>query len=808
VSHPFGDLLTHYLHRKHGLSQAKLAAGILQTPSIISEMSQGKRLSGPQARERVTAIIRWLQQQGVLTSLDEANALLNAAGISSLQERAPDEAHLIRNLSIQAAQRQSLALETQPPQSRASPARPRHNLPAQLTPFIGRAEQIALLVQHLQTRRLLTLTGAGGVGKTRLAIEVAARLLARFSDGVWFVDLAPLTDPNAIPQRILDLWRVPEQPERSPLEALIAYLSAKETLLILDNCEHLIGACAELAETLLQHCPQLSLLATSREALNIGGETPWRVPSLTRPRAESGWDGQSSAMQPQFTPESLSHFEAVTLFVERAGVRQSGFALTPTNAPAVAQICSRLDGIPLALEMAAVRVPVFTVEELATQLDGAFDRRFHLLTSGARTAPYRHQTLRATLAWSYGLLTPAEQQLLVRLSVFAGGWTLAAAEAAVSATLDGLVQLVEKSLVLADQQTGQTRYRLLETVRQFAAEQLAMNEQAYRQAQTQHSRYYLTLLGEQEQRLQSPQQRAALDSLRADFENIKAAWRWVVEQHDFALLARATHALFLYCEIRGNFYEGVGLFAAAAAALTAAASGTNPPDLQPLLGQVLARLGACEVMLTSHKRAVNPLEQALRYVTTDRERAFTLAYLGHAAVGRGEGSAGWALLHQSLALSRHCQDPGLTALGLFFLANRTLDYTESVRGCEESLALWRQVGRPDRIADVLSWVGWHTCCLGDYAKATAYLQESIAIGTALGMQGALAWALDSLGVAAWCQGDLATAQSYLQEAAELYRAIGMPSGVAMCLADLVPVLWRRRLQLRARLSPSCVILRI
>jgi predicted ATPase len=208
--------------------------------------------------------------------------------------------------------------------------------------------------------------------------------------------------------------------------------------------------------------------------------------------------------------------------------RQLCFALTRDNATAVAHICSRLDGIPLALEMAAARVNIFTVEELATRLDGALDARFQLLTSGSRTAPHRHQTLRATLEWSFGLLAPAEQCLLARFSVFSGSWTFAAAEAVAGATLDLLAQLVTKSLVIADQQVGQTRYRLLETVRQFAAEQGELDEQAHRQVQAQHSRYYLALFGEQEQSLQSPQQRSAIDIIRADFENISVAWHWAV----------------------------------------------------------------------------------------------------------------------------------------------------------------------------------------------------------------------------------------------------------------------------------------
>jgi predicted ATPase len=790
MSHPFGDLLTQHLHRKHGLSQAKLAAGILQTPSIISEMCQGKRLRGQQARERVTAIITWLQQQGTLTTLDEANALLRAAGMSPFQERDPAEASLIRKLSTQASAKQRPVADAPPTPVRLPHPMPRHNLPAQLTPFIGRSEQIAQLAQHLQNHRLVTLTGAGGVGKIRLAIEVATRVLAHFADGVWFTDLTPLTDPQAIPQRILDLWRVPEQPERSPLEALTVYLRTKEALLILDNCEHLIDACAALTETLLQQCPQLSLLATSREALNIGGETPWRVPSLTRPHAGSGWEGQSALAQTPFTLDALLRFEAVALFVERANVRQPGFALTPANAPAVAHICSRLDGVPLALEMAAARINIFTVEELARRLDGAFDGRFQLLTSGVRTAPLRHQTLRATLEWSYSLLTAKEQWLLACLSVFSGGWTFAAAQEVTGCSLDRLAQLVNKSLVIADQQAGQTRYRLLETVRQFAAEKGALDEQTYRQAQAQYSHYYLTLLAAQERRIQGPQQRTALDTLRADFEHIKVAWRWAVEQYEFALLDPAVHPLFLYCEVRGHFREGVRLFDAAAAELTAAiaASATNRSELQTLLGRVLTRVGALKVMGARFESAINPLEQALGYVTTDWERAFTLAYLGWVAMGRGNSLTGRALVHQSLVLSRHCEDSGLIAVGLFYLANNASTYTEKVRGCEESLVLWRQVGRPDRIADVLGMLAWHTCCLGDYAQAIAYWKESIELCTALGMQSVLAWVIDGQGWVAWCQGDLSTAQSYLQEAAELYHAIGISSSVGRCLAVLALVL--------------------
>ncbi|MEZ4620168.1 MAG: AAA family ATPase [Caldilineaceae bacterium] len=267
---------------------------------------------------------------------------------------------------------------------------PHYNLPTQLTPFIGRAEQIAQLAQHLQSHRLLTLTGAGGVGKTRLAIEVANEVAqhgrTRFADGIWFVDLAPLTNPIVIPRRILDLWRVPEQGERSSLEILTTYLSTKQLLLILDNCEHLINACADLAETLLRYCPQLVMLATSREALNISSELPGAC-LRSRPHINAIGDSVTAPSLPPLSPAELTGFEAVTLFVQRIQAHKPEFALTAANAAAVAHICSRLDGIPLALEMAAARINVFTVEEMATAPGWRVYRRFQLLTGGAHGVP-------------------------------------------------------------------------------------------------------------------------------------------------------------------------------------------------------------------------------------------------------------------------------------------------------------------------------------------------------------------------------------------------------------------------------------
>lgn len=787
MSHPFGDLLTQHLHRKHGLSQARLAAGILQSPSIISDMAQGRRLNGPQARERVTAIVAWLEQQGALMSLDEANALLAAAGMAALHERITGEGLLIRSLSTLAGPQQRPARNGRSPSEDASDVPARHNLPAHLTAFVGRAEQIAQLVQQLQVRRTLTLTGAGGVGKTRLAIEVAARLHADFVDGVWFVDLASLSDPTCIPQRILDLWRVPEQPEYSPVATLTAYLGSKQALLVLDNCEHVIGACAELAETLLRDCPGVSVLATSREALNIEGETPWRVPSLTRPPAHP-WRERASGPAP--SPEELLRFEAAVLFVERAHHHKPDFALDANNAAAVAHVCSRLDGIPLAIEMAAARVNVFTVHELAARLEGAFDARFQLLTSGARTAPLRHHTLRAALEWSYGLLTPAEQQALMHLSVFSGGWTAAVLEAVTGCSLDLLAQLVNKSLVVADQQAGQTRYRLLETVRQFAADQFSGNGQEQRTAQLRHSRYYLGLLAEQEGRLPGPLQKAGMDAVRADFDNISAAWHWAVDEHEFALLAHAIHALFLFCEVSGSFSTGTTLFSRAAAELHLALPDhtANQAALQALYGNALIRLGACEVRLGDIANGEQHLQDGLLRRPADQERSFALIQLGSAAAHRGELALAGACFEESLAVSQRCNDMAGKAEALNHFALGASDFAEACRRCTESLALWRQVGRPDRIAGLLTDLAWNTWCAGDYASAAAYWREGLNLIEQLDLPNERAWVLDCIGVAAWADGRMAFAEQCVREALAVYTDLGHQMGIGMCKADLSYVL--------------------
>lgn len=338
-----------------------------------------------------------------------------------------------------------------------------NNLPHQLTSFIGREREMADLKNLLTTTRLLTLTGPGGCGKTRLALQVGADLLEEYANGVWLVELAALNDPALVPQAVASMWHLRPEPGRALLATLGDYLKRKHALLLLDNCEHLIGASADLAASLLQTCPNLKILAISWEPLGLAEEVLYRVPPLSLP------DLRHPA------PEQVMQYEAVRLFVERATDAQPAFKVTDQNAMAVAQVCHRLDGIPLAIELAAARVKVLSVERIAERLDGML----RLLTGGRRTAPPRQQTLRATLDWGYDLLSEKEHMLLRRLPVFAGEWTLEAAEAVCVGvgieTVDVpnlLKHLVDRSLVVVEELGGLTRYRLLEMVRQYAQEKL------------------------------------------------------------------------------------------------------------------------------------------------------------------------------------------------------------------------------------------------------------------------------------------------------------------------------------------------
>jgi predicted ATPase/class 3 adenylate cyclase len=396
-----------------------------------------------------------------------------------------------------------------------------HNLPPSFTSFIGRERELAETKEKLEGAHLLTLIGPGGTGKTRLSMQMAGEVLPAFKDGVWLVELAPLADPALIVQTIATVFGLRESPGRSLQDLVIDYLRAKQLLLILDNCEHLIEACARLADQLLRSCPNLKIVASSREALGINGETVYRVPSLSLPE------------QVEVTREALAGCESVQLFVDRAVAANPKFQLVDQNASSIAQICSRLDGIPLALELAAARARVLSADQIAERLDD----RFRLLTGGSRTALPRQQTLQALIDWSYDLLSDSERVVFRRLAVFVGGWTLEAAEAVCAGdgiesyeVLDLLTEIVDKSLVQVDESGETIRYKRLETIRQYAREKLLETDEAIH-VRNRHLDYYIEFASLVEKDYINPYQYDIIDKMRVEYDNIRSALSWGLENH-------------------------------------------------------------------------------------------------------------------------------------------------------------------------------------------------------------------------------------------------------------------------------------
>jgi predicted ATPase/class 3 adenylate cyclase len=445
------------------------------------------------------------------------------------------------------------------------------NLPGELTSFVGRRAELAQIGEPLQRARLLTLTGAGGCGKTRLALQAAADVMDRYPDGVWWVELARLADAALVPAAVISALRLREVPGRALLDTLLEHLRTRRTLVVLDNCEHLLADCAQLADALLRECPSLTILATSREPLGVPGEITWRVPSMSLPA------------EPQREPiEALRLSDAVALFIDRAAQVRPDFAITAANAPAVAQICHDLDGIPLAIELAAARVRMLAPE----QIERALGDRFHLLTGGARTVMPRHQTLEASIDWSHELLSDGERMLLRRLSVFAGGWTLDAAEAVCPGegidrydVLDLLTGLVDKSLVTTDDQGPHTRYRLLGTVRHYATARLA-DASEVDDLRDRHLAYHLALAQTAEpQLLGAGPDDPVLHSLATELPNLRAALERAAATDPDAGL-RLVDALTLFWLFTGRYREGDTAYARA---LDAAGE-----ESTPLRGRVLA----------------------------------------------------------------------------------------------------------------------------------------------------------------------------------------------------------------------------
>lgn len=598
------------------------------------------------------------------------------------------------------------------------PRRP-HNLPVQLTTFIGREQEIAEVKRLLGAARLLTLTGPGGCGKTRLALRVVADSVDQHPDGVWFVDLAPLADAAFIPSSVAAALDVPEQPTRPLTDTLADYLRTKTLLLVLDNCEHLRTACQVLADRLLRASDTARILATSREVLGVEGESTYRVPPLGLPDVHHA---------PSVA--HLTEYDAIRLFAERAALVQPGFTITPSNAPAVLQICQRLDGMRLALEFAAARIRTLSAEQIAARLGD----RFQLLTGASSMAVPRHQTLQATMDWSHDLLSKQEQALLRRLSVFAGGCTLEAAEAVCAGggleraeVLDLLTQLIDKSLVQVEAHEGEARYSLLETVRQYGRQRLEEAGDAL-VARQRHFGWYLALAERAAQELLGPNEIAWLERLEQDHDNFRAAIEWSrIEPGEEAGGLRLVVALYQFLEIRGHFAEVRQWLDDML---------SRHKNATPLLrAKALNLAGHLAYSQGDPARVVALCEEALAIAQTAGDKTQTaqaLHYLAHAAEGVGDYRHAAGLLERSIALHREAGSVHQLGTALHCLANTGRFGPNAQRNLEKSAALFEEALTIFRTAaysrgttTTLHNLGYLALHRGNHRKALALFRDSL-----------------------------------------------------------------------------------
>jgi predicted ATPase/class 3 adenylate cyclase len=642
------------------------------------------------------------------------------------------------------------------PAPRTLDARP-NNLPVQLTSFVGREEEIAEVRRLLDGTRLLTLSGPGGSGKTRLALQVAAELLADFRDGAFFVDLSSVTDPAVVPSVVARAVGVPQVTGRPALEAVEQHLRDKQLLLVADNFEQVAEA-APMLEELLAAAPALKVMVTSRVVLSLRGEQEYLVPSLDMP-------------DPGHLPDvhALGRFEAVRLFCERALAVQPGFRLTEENAPAVAEIIARLDGLPLAIELAATRTKVLTPQAMLPRLQ----QRLSILTAGARTLPERQRTLRDAIAWSYDLLDAAERRLFARLSVFAGGWTLESAEVVCDPAdlgldvLDGLTSLVDKSLV---RRTGpadaQPRFAMLETIREFGREQLRAGGD-FDGVLRRHGDRFLDLAVEAEPHLTAADQGEWLDRCDSEHANIRAALRWAIEAGEVDRAQEAAGALWRFWQQRGHLAEG-----------------------RRWLDEVLAM----------------PSGQG---PTPARAKALTGA--GGIAWWQEDMAAAQVFYEEALAIERELGDPAGIAEALYnqgFILGARDDFDAAVRRFEESLELFRRAGDETGMARAEWMIVIRDLLAGDLDGTVARAEEAVATWRRVGDRFHLADGLVWLAVLYARAGRRADARRAILQALDLVREIDSPMGVVSVVLGLAYVArWEERHEDAMRLVGAAESLR-
>jgi non-specific serine/threonine protein kinase len=663
----------------------------------------------------------------------------------------------------------------------ADPDRSRSgSLPSPHTRFVGRSRELSEIRRLLASNRLLTLTGPGGCGKTRLALQVAHELAAGFDDDVGWCDLAALSDPADVPQVIAAALNIREYSDRSLLESLQDALQSRHTLIVLDNCEHVLTACASLAGVLLQACPHVTLVTTSLQPLGLPQETVWLVPPMSLPEAPAAIDAAALA--------TLNESDAIRLFIDRACEVFSPFDLTASNAATIVAICHRLDGLPLPIELAAARVKMLTVEQIAARLDDAF----RLLTRGGTGVLPRHQTLRATLDWTYQFLDDVEQALLRRLSIFAGSFTLEMAEAIcrdaieLPSILDRLASLVDKSFVMLLPRDAQraARYRLLEPIRQYARERL---EVAHEAADL-HVRHLTWCLALAEGPAKSgPDQAAWLARLELDQDNLRAALMWARASGDAEQGLRLASGLWTYWLSRGRFTEGrrwlEELLAIDASLVDGRASAATR-------ARALFHASALALRQGDFAHAGRLAEASLQLQRALDDKVGISSALNVLAIGateRGEYDRAMQLHEEALALRRTLGDlTGVSSslINLGVIARRRGDYGRAVALYDEALSIKRQSGDKVNAALALSNLSEIAVFQGNYARAVALAEESLALYRQIDNRNGEAVALNNLAAALRQQGDLARAEMLVTQSIDLLTTLGETARAALGRTNL------------------------
>ncbi|MDK2982410.1 MAG: hypothetical protein PWQ55_2757 [Chloroflexota bacterium] len=679
-----------------------------------------------------------------------------------------------------AAQVEKALQETLSEQQYAAHARVLHNIPLDLTSFIGRENEVAQVRELMRANRLLTLTGVGGTGKTRLALQAARGLLDDFRDGVWVVELSTIFEPEQVLRTISGTLDIRIPGNRSLMEALQDYLRPRQLLLVLDNCEHLITACSAAAGQLLANCPDLKILATSRESLGLNGERNFHVPSMHLPEKNTG-----------LTQEDVWQIESMQLFRDRALSVKPDFQPDDSQTRAAARICARLDGIPLAIELAAARVRVMPVEEIADRLSD----RFRLLTGGSRTAMPRQQTLEALIDWSYDLLTEQEKVLLRRLSIFTGGWTLSMAEAVCAdeqldkvEILDILTRLVDKSLVNSDTRRDEARFAMLETIRQYARNKLIQSGESG-QLRDRHLRTFARFSEKVALQLWQTDQVQWMDRLEEEHDNIRAALEWSLcegcAKEHVMLGVRLAVNIFLFWLVRGYWSESLDWMRKLRA--HPKIQDAQEPEVIRLvysIGFIIKEMGDLHAARDSFEQALT----MARAAQDQRSQGYALLGLGEVAMMERFLEPAKAYIDESLTIFRALNEPLGLALTLSrkggLASDSKGDYEEAKKYYQENLKICRDVGHILGIAGTLMALGRIEMYHGDAEIGRGYLQESLSIFRESRDKSGIAGALSAIGYADLYADNLESSRESYEEVLRINRELRSSPGIGSALIAL------------------------